>query len=54
MLRFAITAGRGGSELRYSLIVHTAKGRRRVILKSICGPGDDAEPVITVMLPEED
>ncbi len=23
-------------------------------LKAICGPGDDGEPVITVMLPEED
>jgi hypothetical protein len=22
--------------------------------KSLCGPGDDAEPVITIMLPEED
>lgn len=54
MLRFAIKTGGGGSELRYSLIVVTAKGRRRITLKSICGPGDDAEPVITVMLPEED
>lgn len=54
MLRFAIKGGRDSSELRYSLIVHTAKGRRRIILKSICGPGDDAEPVITIMLPEED
>lgn len=25
-----------------------------VTLKSICGPGDTAEPVITIMLPEED
>jgi hypothetical protein len=25
-----------------------------IILKAICGPGDDAEPVITIMLPEED
>lgn len=23
-------------------------------LKAICGPGDDAEPVITIMLPSED
>jgi hypothetical protein len=23
-------------------------------LKAICGPGDDAEPVITIMLPDED
>lgn len=25
-----------------------------VRLKSVCGPGDDAEPVLTIMLPEED
>ena len=28
--------------------------RDLVTLKAICGPGDDAEPVITIMLPEED
>ena len=30
------------------------KQKRLVTLKSICGPGDDGEPVITIMLPEED
>jgi hypothetical protein len=25
-----------------------------VRLKALCGPGDQGEPVITVMLPEED
>jgi len=25
-----------------------------VQLKAICGPGDSGEPVITIMLPEED
>ena len=25
-----------------------------VLLKAVCGPGDEAEPVITIMLPEED
>jgi hypothetical protein len=25
----------------------------RVKLKAVCGPGDDGEPVITIMLPEE-
>jgi hypothetical protein len=29
-------------------------GRRHHRLKMVCGPGDDAEPVMTVMLPEED
>ena len=28
--------------------------RDLVTLKAICGPGDDAEPVITIMLPGED
>jgi hypothetical protein len=23
-------------------------------LKAICGPGDDGEPVLTVLLPDED
>ena len=27
---------------------------RPALLKSICGPGDDLQPVITIMLPEED
>ena len=25
-----------------------------VLLKAVCGPGDEGEPVITIMLPEED
>jgi hypothetical protein len=25
-----------------------------VQLKAVCGPGDNAEPVITIMLPDED
>ena len=28
--------------------------RNKVVLKAICGPGDDCEPVVTIMLPEED
>lgn len=28
--------------------------RRLLTLKAVCGPGDDAEPVITIMLPDED
>jgi hypothetical protein len=29
-------------------------GMRRVTLKAVSGPGDDGEPVMTFMLPEED
>jgi hypothetical protein len=25
-----------------------------VALKAVCGPGDQAEPVVTVMMPDED
>ena len=36
-------------------VIITGVGRRRYhTLKIVCGPGDDAEPVLTVMLPEED
>jgi hypothetical protein len=52
MLRVAV--GRGGSEIRYQLLVRQKGGLRRVTLKAICGPGDDASPVITIMKPEED
>jgi hypothetical protein len=31
-----------------------ARQRRLVTLKAMCGPGDQGEPVITIMLPEED
>jgi hypothetical protein len=31
-----------------------ARQRRLLTLKAVCGPGDDAEPVITLMLPDED
>jgi hypothetical protein len=55
MLRFAIARSRGGPEIRYQLRVRNDNRRPRLVtLKSICGPGDEAEPVITIMLPEED
>ena len=48
----------GGSDLQYDVIFvrrESSKLRRPVVkIKSICGPGDDAEPMITLMLPEED
>jgi hypothetical protein len=61
MLKQAIKRSAGGSEIRYSLSVinwRTATGqsvkRQAVQLKALCGPGDDGEPVITIMLPDED
>jgi len=55
MLRCAIAASRGESELAFKVLVHNDEsGPRPVCLKAVCGPGDDGEPVLTVMLPEED
>jgi hypothetical protein len=46
----------GSSEIRF--IVDVADTDYKMItpvdLKAICGPGDTAEPVITIMLPDED
>lgn len=55
MLRDGIRRSNGGSVIEYCLYVRNDNRRpKRVFLKAICGPGDDAEPVITVMLPSED
>lgn len=49
MFRFAARIA-SADTIRYKLIV----SRRTVILKAVIGPGDTPEPVITIMLPEED
>lgn len=58
MFRFALDRGRFlGSPIVYyhiSLMHWPSKRRRNIKLKAVCGPGDDAEPVITIMLPDED
>jgi len=57
MLRHAIRGSSGsGSKLRFQLHVqNTASAPPQLVtLKSVCGPGDDGEPVITIMLPDED
>jgi hypothetical protein len=64
MLKFAIKNGGNESTLSFSVCVWNwvyAAGKRTertkqetVQLKAVCGPGDNAEPVITVMLPDED
>ena len=36
-------------------VIITGTGRKKIhTLKVMCGPGDNAEPVVTIMLPEED
>ena len=58
MLRCA-AAKFDGDTLFYKLYVRNHNRERLdrrdlVTLKALCGPGDDAEPVITIMLPDED
>ena len=58
MLRFAIRGQRGDtSEVRFAVHVRNDNRRRTpplVRLKAVCGPGDQGEPVLTVMMPDED
>ena len=62
MLLFAIKSGRGfaggDDRVEYDLDVTRDNVRphatKRVTLLATCGPGDDAEPVITISYPGED
>lgn len=54
VLRWAVKRSPGGNEVRFQVSVFDGDRCDTVELKSLCGPGDDAEPVITVMLPDED
>jgi len=40
--------------LFYTVLVNDGAQTRQVQLKSVCGPGDEGEPVVTIMCPEED
>ena len=45
----------GESELRFEVLFLNKKlEQETVTLKAVCGPGDDGEPVMTIMLPHED
>lgn len=57
MLRHEIRTGPPRSVILYKLHVRNDNRDRTpplVTLKAVCGPGDTPEPVITIMLPEED
>lgn len=58
MLHFAIKRSKSTDHLFYQLSVIPRDGRSRkaklIKLKSTVGPGDNFEPVITIMLPDED
>lgn len=46
---------RRGACVRFPVAVTREDGQRRsAILKAVCGPGDDFEPVITIMMADED
>jgi len=46
---------KSSSGVEFSLLVQNDDtGPKLVTLQALCGPGDDLEPVITVMLPDED
>lgn len=48
-------AGRCDDRLMYEVIFLQAPNRHETVqLKSICGPGDHGEPVLTILLPHED
>jgi len=44
---------RDSSSFMYSLVLHTG-GNEEYTVKLVCGPGDNLEPVITLMQPNED
>ena len=58
MLRHAIRSAKAGQDtILYKLHVRNDNRERTpplVTLKSVCGPGDEGEPVITVCMPDED
>lgn len=55
MLHVAIKGSTGSPDtLLYRLIVSDGRKQREVKLKSTCGPGDEGEPVITIMGEHED
>jgi len=57
MFRAAIQAGNGDvNRIRYDVLflMKPAAEPERVTLIAVCGPGDQGEPVITIMLPGDD
>ncbi len=55
VLRFSIRSAKDEQVLYFDVLVaKDGKPAKPHRLKSHCGPGDNAEPVITIMLPDED
>ena len=55
MLFNAIRKGGSGDTLLFEVMFLQTPHRHVIVkLKSVCGPGDHGEPVLTIMLPGED
>ena len=54
VLRFTIKSAKDTDQLFFKVIFLIDSKQQTVKIKSHCGPGDNAEPVITLMLPWED
>jgi hypothetical protein len=56
VLRFAIAKAHNADTVLFTVLFLMSSGATPVPieLKAICGPGDDGEPVLTIMLPDED
>lgn len=56
ILRLEARKAGAGCEVRFAPLFVTRPGQppEAVPLKAVSGPGDDGEPVITVMMPDED
>lgn len=54
MLRCAIRAAGSTDRVKFRVSVWDGRRRNEVKLWSLCGPGDDAAPVVTIMLEGED
>ena len=55
MCRCGMVKCKDSGELLFKLYVANKPGAAELVtLKAVCGPGDHGEPVITIMLPDED
>jgi hypothetical protein len=53
MLLVAIRSGQRGARVDFQVLYRMNGFMQHVKLKAVIGPGDQGEPVITIMLPEE-
>lgn len=56
ILRAELRSAKEGCEVRFAPYFVTEPGKppNQVAMRALSGPGDDGEPVITVMMPDED